>query len=133
MAFTYDLSSPDTDKLAISQVRLELGDTVPNVGVKPDGTNFQDEELLHWIVEEDYDIGHAVGRACDALSRLWTNITNITVGPRREEFSTIAKSWSDRARQTLPVASGSDYAVTVTRVNSAHDPYKYLPEDETGL
>ena len=133
MAFTYDISSTDATKLAISKVRLELGDNVANYGVKPDGSNFDDAELQYWITDEGGDITHAVGRACDALAKLWTNVANITVGPRREELGSVAAGWEKRARQALPVASTADYSVNVIGVDHGQNPYRYRPEDESGL
>lgn len=131
--FTYNLASTDTDKQSISKVRLELGDNQPNIGVQPDGKNFDDAELLYWLEEEDYNIAHAVGRACDALSKMWTNVANITVGPRREELGSVAKGWADRAQASLPVASGADYSVNVIGLEHTENPYRYRPdEDESG-
>ena len=44
MTFTYDLTETG-DNLIYSKIRLEIGDTTENAGVKPGGGNFSDEEL----------------------------------------------------------------------------------------
>ena len=132
MTFTYNLSSVDANLLNVSRVRLELGDTELGAGVRPDGSNLQDEEILIWLEEEDNDIQQAVGRACAALANAWTTVGSITVGPRREELSQIAKGWADRAQAILPFSS-ADYAVKVVPIDQKHNPYRYRPEDEAGL
>jgi hypothetical protein len=137
MQFTYELSSTDAVVAKIARVRLELGDTQFNAGVKPDGSNFSDEEITIWLEEEDSDVLSAVGRACKTLARLWTNVANTTVGPRKEELGQVAKGWSDRAKEiagsTDSLINDSSYAVTVVPVTQKHDPYKFVPEDLTGL
>ena len=131
MTFTYDLSSVNENALNISRVRLELGDTTANAGVRPSGSNLTDEEILLWLEEEGNDIMQTVARACAALANMWTNVANITVGPRREELGQIAKGWADRALQALP--SDANYQVKVIAVDQVHDPYQVRPEDESGL
>jgi len=131
MTFTYNLASLDENLLNISRVRLELGDTAASAGVRPDGSNLTDEEILLWLNEQAGDIMQTVARACAALSNMWTNVANITVGPRREELGQIAKGWADRATQALPY--GASYQVKVVPVDQVHDPYRVRPEDESGL
>jgi hypothetical protein len=51
MSFTYDAESLSTD---LARVRLAIGDTTdvrftPSAGVRPDGSNFSDEELAVYI------------------------------------------------------------------------------------
>lgn len=131
MSFTYNLASPDAAIVLISKVRLELGDTVANAGVRPDGSNLTDEELQVWLTEESNDISQTVARAAAALSNMWTNVANITVGPRREELGSVAKGWSDRAKEAGP-AAGANYAVRVLPVDQTQDPYRVRSESETG-
>ena len=132
MAFTYNLASVDPAIKNISLVRLELGDTALNVGVRPDGSNLTDEELSVWLADEGNDIMNTVARACAALANMWTIVANITVGPRREELGQIAKGWADRAAQASP-SGGASYQVNVIPVNQIHDPYQVRPEDESDL
>jgi hypothetical protein len=106
----------------ISRVRLEIGDTIKDAGVKPDGSNFSDEELSVWLEEESEHVMHTVIRACLALARLWANRVNITVGPLKEEFSKVAEHWSAMAKSLTeqygpPVSAGSGFAVATRRVD----------------
>jgi hypothetical protein len=132
MSFTYNLASPDANIVLISKVRLELGDNVANSGVRPDGSNLTDEEIQVWLTDESNDISQTVARAAAALANVWTNVANITVGPRREELGSVAKAWADRAREAGP-AVGANYAVKVLPVDQTQDPYRVRPESETGI
>jgi hypothetical protein len=73
-----------------------------------------------------------VARAAAALANVWTNVANITVGPRREELGSVAKAWAERASEAGP-AAGANYAVRVVPVNHIHDPYRVRPEDESAI
>lgn len=131
MTFTYDLAAEDPDVLNIARVRLELGDTIEGVGVRPDGSNLTDEELALWLEDESDDINKTVGRACTALAKMWTTVANLTVGPRSEQLGQIAKGWADRAGEALPY--GTAYEMSVVPIDRAHDPYAFRPEDESGI
>ena len=76
MTFTYDLASADADEVAISKVRLELGDTVSGTGVRPSNANLTDEEIAVWLEDEDDHIMRTVARACEALARMWSPMSN---------------------------------------------------------
>ena len=120
MTYTYDLSSTDTDLLAISMVRLELGDTVEGTGVRPDGTNLSDEEISVWLDAESNVVMRGVARACEALARLWSPVTNVTIGPRKEEFGKVADQWAKQAealRDTYGGSSGSSFSIGLTRTD----------------
>lgn len=93
MAFHYDLASSDANTALVSKVRLELGDTTENAGVRPDGTNFSDEELLHWLGEESNDVMLSAARACDALARAWSIVGDETIGPRKYSLGAVAAKW----------------------------------------
>lgn len=129
MTFTYNLAAADEAEQNISIVRLELGDNIQNAGVRPDGSNLTDEEIAIWLEKESDDIDAAVGRACAALAKMWTNVANITVGPRKEDLGQIAKAWADRAKDALPTY-GEGYEVGIVSIDHVHDPYKFRPEDE---
>lgn len=90
MAFSYDAT---TD---IGQIRLELGDTTPGAGVRPDGSNFSNEELQVWLTREG-SVMCAVAAACEALARQWSSVADLTVGPRSESAGAIAEKWETRA------------------------------------
>lgn len=75
MAFTYDLDETGND-LIISKIRLEIGDTIDtavtaDAGVKPDGRNFEDNELLYFYAAEASSVEGGAARACEVLGRMW--------------------------------------------------------------
>ena len=91
MAFTYDLTT-DTGK-----VRLELGDTTAGAGIRPDGSNLQDEEIAVWLSREG-DVMRAVAAACEALSRQWSTIADTQSGPLSESAGAVAGKWAERGK-----------------------------------
>lgn len=97
MAFTYDLGSANADILLISKVRLEIGDTVSDAGVRPDGTNLSNEEIQHWLTEESSDVMLAAARACDALARMWSTVGNEKVGPLSVSLSQVSERFEKMA------------------------------------
>ena len=97
MTFVYDLASTNVSILAISKVRLELNDIVDGVGVRPDNTNFSNEEIALWLSEESNSVMLAAARACDALARAWSVMVNETVGPRKYEYGKVADNWAKHA------------------------------------
>lgn len=97
MAFNYDLASADADVALVSKVRLELGDINENAGVRPDGTNLSDEEILHWLGEESSNVMLAAARACDALARAWSIVGDETIGPRKYSLGAVAGKWEKLA------------------------------------
>lgn len=90
--FTTDL---DTE---VGQVRFEIGDDTYGSGQKPDGSNFTDEQLLMLYTREG-SVMRAAAAVCETLSRLWSGVATLQIGPRKEELGAIAKQWSDRAAQ----------------------------------
>lgn len=110
MSFTYNLSSSDADELLISRVRLELGDTVEDSGVKPDGFNISDEEISLILDASDDDVMSTVTSLADIMARHWANTVDVTTGPRREALSQASKRWRDIADEMR--ASGEAKAGT---------------------
>lgn len=97
MAFTYDLSSSNVNTLNISKVRLEIGDTVHNAGVRPDASNLSDEEIALWLSEEGDDIKLASARACEAMASAWSVVADEKIGPRTMNFGEVSKNFEKRA------------------------------------
>lgn len=97
MSFTYKLTSNDGDESIVAKIRLEIGDESEGKGVKPDGENFTDEELLFFYDEEDNNHGRAVAKALEVLSAQWSRAPRTMFGslvdPRH-----IAKSFRATAR-----------------------------------
>ena len=124
MTFTYNLASTDADILAISKVRLEIGDRTANAGAAPDGGNLSDEEIAVWLNDEDDNVMRAAARACEALSRMWTVIADYSSGPRSESLGKVAKDWADKAvslRSLYGGSSGSAFAVETGRSDGYAD------------
>ena len=97
MTFTYDLTEID-DLLLVSKVRLELGDTVEDSGIRPGGLNISDEEILLWLAEEDDDIQSVAGRAAQALANVWASAAvSETVGAHSVSYGKISDLWAKRA------------------------------------
>ena len=82
MTFCYDLQSSDSETKIVSQIRLNVGDTVnatdsddPNYvadgGVRPEGRNLADEELLKFYSEAG-SVKGAAALACDTLATEWS-------------------------------------------------------------
>lgn len=106
MSFTYDLSSNNATTAAIAHVRLELGDTVQNAGVLPDGGNLTDEEITVYLTRTSNDADQAVSFLAGVLARRWATVADVSVGPRSESLSQIAKAWE---RQASLLAGGEAY------------------------
>lgn len=77
---TYKLTSNVPYEQAVSRIRLEIGDTVEGEGVKPEGTNFTDDELLYFYTSEGSDIGRASAKACEVLTTMWAKAVKTMFG-----------------------------------------------------
>jgi hypothetical protein len=131
MAFSYVLS---TD---IGKVRLEIGDTVSGVGVRPDGSNLTDAEVEYFLTQEG-SVGRAVARACEVLATMWAGLADLTVGPRHEALGAVAQRYAERAQRLRVQHGGTEVgalAVGMIRQDgyqSATDPEASDEIDESG-
>lgn len=98
MAFNYNLSSSDETIKLISKVRFYLGDTVQANGALPDGSNFSDEEILLMLDLADDDPQAATKAFYRPLAARWASYADVTVGPRKEALSQVAKRWQEMAQ-----------------------------------
>lgn len=112
MTFTYDLGSADELIAALSQVRFELGDTTAGQGVRASGANLSDEELTVLHDREGSDTMRTVAAACEMLARDWTRVASVTVGPRSQQFGTIAAQYAARAAELRVQYGGAIIATT---------------------
>ena len=92
MAFTYDTAT------AIGELRLKLGDRTLNVGLRPDGANFSDEELQVFLDDEGTVAG-ALALSYEALANEWANWADLQTTPLSQSFSQISARWAERAKQ----------------------------------
>lgn len=102
MAFTFDLSATGDD-LLVSEIRLFIGDTVENSGIKPNGANFQDDEILTFYNKEGNHQRRAAAAALEAAAAAWSaHAGRYKLGPEDQEsmqaemFSNQAKTLRDR-------------------------------------
>lgn len=80
-------------------MRLELGDSVLNNGILPEGDNFSDEELSHFYTEESQDFWEAIARAFDSAASRWGAYpTSIRLGPESQQISA-AQFYKSRAEE----------------------------------
>lgn len=86
-----DMDSPT------GQVRLLIGDTVENVGVKPDGSNFTDVEIAYFLEREGGSVIRAAALACETLAALWNTYPDFEADGLRINRSTITKGWQQSA------------------------------------
>lgn len=105
MAFSYSLLSSDAATVRIGKVRMELGDTVEDAGVLPDGSNLSDTEITVALTDAGNNVQVAVVALCGLLARRWATSADVTVGPRKENLSQVAKAWAERASAGFAVQS----------------------------
>lgn len=106
MTFSYNLAT------ATGQIRLEIGDTnsATDQGIRPDGTNFTDEELAYFYTAEGSNVLAASARACEVVARLWAGAGE-SVKIRDYQIDTTKKAgYYASMAQTLRARSGSLFA-----------------------
>ena len=117
MAFTYDVTSD------LGKVRLEIGDRVSGKGVRPDNSNFSDEEITEMLTVLSNDVQATAARLLAVLSREWALVSDITLGPRREKFSDVSKQYAALSKELLANVGGGVMSVTVGFIRD--DEYAY--------
>ena len=120
MAFTY-LGNLSTD---LDKVRFHIGDTAASAGPLPSQVNFTDAELTG-LLSTAGSVNKAVSAAMAGISARWASYANISVGPRKEDYATIAEAWSKRqaewnAQHGVKLTSTASVAF-VTRVDGFSD------------
>jgi hypothetical protein len=79
---------------ALGRIRLEIGDGTFEQGVKPDGKNFTDAELQHFLDTEDDDEGRAAARALEIAALMWARVPDEhRLGPE-----TVVQKTADRLK-----------------------------------
>ncbi len=113
MAFTYDIESADTDELAISKVRLEIGDTEENAGAKPRNQNFSDAEI-QMLLDREGDEMRAAAGACEILARQWARVASAQVGPLRNDYNHVSEMYAAQAKELRAQYGGGASGVAMT-------------------
>jgi hypothetical protein len=106
VSYTYDL---DTD---VGLVRLELDDTTQGAGVKPDGSNFSDEEL-QVLLDREESVMRAAAAACEILARAWSRMASLSLGSRSEQVGQVAEQWKQRGQELRGQYGGASGAFSV--------------------
>lgn len=113
MTFSYDL---ETD---VGKVRLEIGDTESDNGVKPNSANFSDQEI-EFLIADELSVGRASARACEILARWYAPLVDLAAGPVRESLSKATSQWLTMAkelRRQFGGGPGRTMSVGVKRVD----------------
>lgn len=85
MAFTFDLSATG-DLLTISEIRLFVGDKVEDNGILPNGTNFQDDEILTLYSKEGSHQRRAAAAILESAAAAWSaHAGRYKLGPEDQE------------------------------------------------
>jgi hypothetical protein len=123
MSFSYNLSASGT-ALAVARIRLDIGDVTSGSGVRVEGGNFSDEELLDFYGREGDSQAAASARACETLAREWARVASISAGPLREDYSKVSASYRALA-QDFREQAGGGAALTGAGTFRRADGYAY--------
>jgi hypothetical protein len=117
--FTYDLNSSDLDIANISKIRLEVGDTDEERGIKPDGENYTNDEILYVFNDEERIVGRAAARICELAAASWTSVPRTMFGalfdPRAVARNFMLKSKTLREQHGFSSARSAAFSVGMKR------------------
>ncbi len=131
-SFTYDLTATGDD-LLVSKVRLAIGDTTEGVGIKPNGENFDDSEILVALDDAGDIVNLASAYICQWLSTSFAQVADLRVGPRHEKLSDISKAYQLRAERLAGgTTSMESYSVGVIKVDGYSNDIPSDKVSETG-
>ena len=114
MSFIYDSTDLSTD---LARVRLAIGDTTQDAGVRPDGTNFSDQELELFIDAATSAGGtwrNAVPSVLRILANQYAAAAKVSEDQDvREDLTRTAASLRDQAKdfESTITATGASAAV----------------------
>lgn len=94
MTFTYD----KTLSTNLAKVRFAIQDTIENEGIKPDGANFEDEEI-NGVLDVEVTVGRTVAALFEALATGYSIYADTQIGSRREALGKIADNFRKRAEE----------------------------------
>ena len=119
MTFSYDVESTTAKTLAISKIRLEIGDTSEERGVKPDGSNYTDEEIYLLYQDEDEIVGRTAARICEQLATSWSSVPRTMFGslfdPRHVGRNYMRQSDNLRKRYGYTNDEASSFSIGMKR------------------
>ncbi|MFP4323989.1 MAG: hypothetical protein ACLFTK_16160 [Anaerolineales bacterium] len=76
----------------IADIRMLIGDNTDGDGVKPDGSNFTDDELT-FFAKDARHIHEAAALACEALAYMWNTHPNFDADGLRVDHAAVAAGW----------------------------------------
>lgn len=119
MTVTYRLTSADLNEVAIAQIRLEVGDTSEERGIKPDGSNYQDDEIIYIYETEDSNVGRAAARICEQMATAWSSVPRTMFGslfdPRKITWNFQKQAENLRMQHGITSATGTAFSVPTKR------------------
>jgi hypothetical protein len=107
MGFTYDLTND------LGRLRLLVGDTVLNAGIKPDQSNYSDEELQAFLDRAGGDLNVGAAELLETLARVWALEPDVKMGPIYERRSDIAKNLRTQATALRDKTGGDSTSFSV--------------------
>ena len=117
--FTYELNSDDLDIANIAKVRLEVGDTDPERGIKPGGNNYTDDEILYAFNEEERVVGRAAAKICEMSAAAWTSVPRTMFGalfdPRAVATNFMKMAKELRSKHGYSTVASQTFSVPVKR------------------
>lgn len=117
--FTYTLNSNDLDIANISKIRLEVGDTDPERGIKPHGNNYTDNEILYIFNDEERIIGRAAARICEMTATAWSAVPRTMFGalfdPRSVASNFMRKSKELRSQYGHSNVQSTSFSIGMKR------------------
>lgn len=77
---TYKINSSDNEEAYISAIRLEVGDTSTERGIKTDGGNYTDDEIIYIYEAEGQSVGRSAARVCEQMANAWSSVPRTMFG-----------------------------------------------------
>lgn len=119
MTVTYRLESDDLNEVAIAQIRLEVGDTSEERGIKPDGSNYQDDEIIYIYNSEAQIVGRAAARICEQMATAWSSVPRTMFGslfdPRKITWNFLKQAERLRAQYGVTTTTGTAFSLPTKR------------------
>jgi hypothetical protein len=95
--FLYDIDSEDDLIAAISELRLQIGDSVERQGPRPGGRNFSNAKIYSFLTRESGHIQRTTALALEVLAAEWSReASRQQLGPASSEANQ-AQAFGQRA------------------------------------
>lgn len=95
--FVYNIGSENDPIAAISEIRLQIGDSLEGQGPRPDGRNFSNAEINSFLTREGGHIQRTIALALEVLAAEWSKeASRQQLGPASSEANQ-ARAYGERA------------------------------------